>query len=68
MLAKADAEADAKVRATYLAQAEQLMLSDAPVAPIFFYVSKNLVSPSLSGWVDNLSDRHPSSQLCRKKD
>jgi oligopeptide transport system substrate-binding protein len=68
LLAKADNEADAKVRAGYLARAEQGMLADAPIAPIFFYISKNLVSPKITGWVDNLSDRHPSRYLCRKKD
>ncbi len=68
LLAKADNEADAQVRAGYLAQAERQMLLDAPLAPIFFYISKNLVSPDITGWVDNLSDRHPSRYLCRKKD
>lgn len=66
LLAKADGEPDAARRAIVLAQAEAAMLADAPVAPIFFYVSKNLVNPQITGWVDNLSDRHPSRYLCRK--
>jgi oligopeptide transport system substrate-binding protein len=66
LLAKADNEADAGRRALLLAQAERIMLDDAPVAPIFFYVSKNLVNPQITGWIDNLSDRHPGRYLCRK--
>jgi oligopeptide transport system substrate-binding protein len=64
LLADADNEPDAKVRAGYLAQAEQIMLRDAPVAPIFFYVNKNLVNPNVTGWVDNLVDHHRSRYLC----
>ncbi len=66
LLAKADNEADLKKRAAYLAQAEQLMLDDAPVAPIYFYISKNLVSPRITGWVDNLADWHRARYLCVK--
>jgi oligopeptide transport system substrate-binding protein len=64
LLAKADHEPDAKVRAGYLAEAERIMLADAPVAPIFFYVNKNLVSPKVTGWVDNILDHHRARYLC----
>ena len=66
-LAKADNEPDAARRAAFLARAEQAMLSDAPVAPIFFYVNKNLVSPNVTGWVDNLTDHHRTRYLCVKE-
>ena len=64
LLARADNEPDAKIRAGYLAQAEHIMLDDVAVAPIFFYVNKNLVSPKITGWVDNLTDKHRSRYLC----
>jgi len=64
LLAKADNEPDVNVRADFLAQAERIMLDDSPVAPIYFYVSKNLVSPRVSGWVDNIVDHHRVSYLC----
>ncbi|CAN7490466.1 peptide ABC transporter substrate-binding protein [Phenylobacterium sp. LjRoot164] len=67
LLAKADAEVDAQVRAGYLAQAEALMLDDAPVAPIYFYVNKNLVSPKVTGFVDNLVDQHRARYWCVAK-
>ena len=67
LLAKADNEPDPKLRAAELARAEQIMLSDATVAPLFFYVNKNLVSPKITGWVDNLTDWHRVKYLCMKK-
>lgn len=64
LIAKSDAEPDAAKRAAYLAQAEATMLDDATVAPTFFYVNKNLVSPRVTGFVDNLVDWHPTRFLC----
>jgi len=64
LLAKADNEPDVRKRAAYMAQAEQIMLDDAPVAPVFFYVNKNLVSPRVTGWVDNIIDHHRTRWLC----
>lgn len=68
LLDKADHEPDAKVRAAYLAQAERIMLSDAPVAPIYFHINKNLVSPKVTGWVDNIIDHHRIRYLCLRSD
>ncbi len=66
LLKKADNEPDAAVRAGHLAQAERTMLDDAIVAPVFFYVNKNLVNPGVTGWVANLGDIHPTQYLCRQ--
>lgn len=66
LLAKADNEPDALKRAGYLHDAERIMLDDAPIAPIYFYVNKNLVSPRVTGWVDNITDWHRSRYLCFK--
>ncbi len=46
-------------------QAESLMLADYPVIPLYFYVSKHLVSPSIKGFADNPLDLHPSRYLSR---
>ncbi|HEY5009044.1 MAG TPA: peptide ABC transporter substrate-binding protein, partial [Caulobacteraceae bacterium] len=67
LLAKADNEPDAKTRAAYLARAEEIMLSDATVAPVSFFVNKDLVNPRVTGWVDNLTDWHRIQYLCLKK-
>jgi hypothetical protein len=39
------------------------MLADHPVMPIYFYVSKHLVSPRVRGWGDNVLDYHYSQYL-----
>ena len=64
LLNKADQEADPIKRGVYLSQAEHMALEDATIAPIFHYVSKNLVSPKVTGWVDNLADWHRTQYLC----
>ena len=64
LLAKADQEPDAARRAAYMAEAERIMLDDAPIAPIFYYVNKNLVNPRVTGWTDNIVDKHRSRYLC----
>jgi oligopeptide transport system substrate-binding protein len=65
LLNKADNEPDAGKRADYLAQAEQMMLDDADVAPIDVGVNLNLVNGNITGWVDNDVDVHPIRYLCR---
>jgi oligopeptide transport system substrate-binding protein len=64
LLDKADQEKDISRRGEYLRQAEHIAMEDATVAPIYHYVSKNLVSPRLTGWVPNLADWHRSRYLC----
>ena len=39
-------------------QAEAIAMDDQPVIPIYYYVSKNLVSDRVKGWVDNTKDVH----------
>ena len=47
------------------ADAEREMLDDYPVIPLYFYVSKHLVSPAIQGFEDNPLDVHPSRFLSR---
>ena len=64
LLARADTEPDAVRRAGLLARAEAMMLEDVPVAPLYFTVSRNLVSPKVTGWTDNVTDIHRARYLC----
>lgn len=64
LLAKADEEADAEIRAGYLAEAERIMLEDAPIVPVYFLNTKALVNPRITGWVDNIIDHHRTRYLC----
>ncbi|NBU28279.1 MAG: peptide ABC transporter substrate-binding protein, partial [Caulobacteraceae bacterium] len=58
LMIQADNEPDAVKRAGILSRAETMMLTDAPISPIYFYINKNLVNPKITGWVDNLVDHH----------
>jgi oligopeptide transport system substrate-binding protein len=64
LLDKADHETDLVKRGQDLKQAEHMAMEDATIAPIFHYVSKNLVSPKITGWIPNLADWHRTRYLC----
>jgi oligopeptide transport system substrate-binding protein len=53
LMDEASVTGDAARRAALLEQAEGILLEEMPVIPIYFYVSKNLVSPRVDGWRDN---------------
>lgn len=48
-LQKARAEAQADKRLQYLREAEQVLLNDYPIIPIYFYQARRLVKPYLGG-------------------
>jgi oligopeptide transport system substrate-binding protein len=66
LLDQADHENDIAKRAAFLARAEALMLDDAPFVPIYFYVSKNLLNPKITGFGPNIADRHRIRWMCVK--
>jgi oligopeptide transport system substrate-binding protein len=53
LIAEADLTGDPVGRGQLLTRAEQLMLDDVALAPVYFAVSRTLVSPAVSGWIDN---------------
>lgn len=55
---------DADERASLLLRAEQILLEDAPIAPLFHEVNRSLVNPRVTGWVDNAVDTHRTRYLC----
>ncbi len=56
-------EIDLKKRAAILRKAEITAIEDAPILPIYYYVSKNLVAKRVKGWVDNPENIHPTRYL-----
>jgi oligopeptide transport system substrate-binding protein len=52
-------EGNRRLRTQIFRDAENLLLSDCPVIPIFFYNSVYLIHPSVEGWYPDLMDRHP---------
>ena len=63
LMRDAAAQADPEARRLCLEEAEREMLADHPVIPLYFYVSKHLVSPLVGGWQDNVLDYHYSQHL-----
>lgn len=64
LIAAANRELDMEVRASMLAEAEQMLIDDMPIIPIVFYVNKALVNPRVTGWNDNVLHLHRSRYLC----
>ena len=63
LLNRAAAEVDPAKRRGFLEQAEQVMLRDQPVIPIYFYVSKHLVKPRVTGWYSDIMNVTYSKDL-----
>ena len=66
LMQKAASQTDLGNRRLFLEEAERVMLADHPTIPIYFYVSKHLVSPEIEGWGDNVLDYHYSQHLSFK--
>jgi oligopeptide transport system substrate-binding protein len=65
LLKASDNEPDAAKRTVLLAQAEQMAMDDANLVPLYNLINSNMVSPHITGWVDNDADIHPIRDLCR---
>ena len=63
LMKRAAEQVDLGRRRLYLEEAERVMLADHPIIPLYFYVSRHLVSPKVSGWGDNVLDYHYSQHL-----
>lgn len=64
LVARANRELDMEIRASMLAEAEQMMIDDMPIIPIVFYINRALVNPNVTGWEDNVLHIHRSRYLC----
>jgi len=60
---KAAKEVDLKKRAEYLYKAEQIFMAEEPWMPLMHYGTKNLVSPKLVGFHQNIAGVYPSRFL-----
>ncbi len=60
LLKQAASEGDAAKRMAILADAEAIITEDISYIPLLYYSYKNLVSPKLSGFEQNVMDIHPT--------
>lgn len=63
ILARAIAESDPQQRQRLMRQAEAQLITDMPILPLYFYVTRSLVAERIAGWEDNISNVHPSRTL-----
>jgi ABC-type oligopeptide transport system substrate-binding subunit len=63
LMSRAASQMTRAARRLYLEEAESRLLKEHPIIPIYFYVSKHLVSPRVIGWQDNVLDYHYSQHL-----
>jgi oligopeptide transport system substrate-binding protein len=64
LMEAANLEKDANKRAKLMLDAETIMLGEHAVMPMWFLTNRNLVSPRVTGWVDNATDIHRARYLC----
>jgi oligopeptide transport system substrate-binding protein len=66
LLAEAETTVAPDEQMRLYAAAEAVLIEDAPIVPLYFYVSEHLVSPAISGYENNVFDRHPSRYLQKR--
>lgn len=59
LLAKSGREMNPGKRNEYFQQAEEILMTEVPIIPIYYYRNKALVQPSVREWKHNPLDRHP---------
>lgn len=52
-------EVDTEARLALMREAEEILLRELPVIPIYYYVSKDMVRPYVQGFHENVQDVHP---------
>ncbi|WIY52330.1 peptide ABC transporter substrate-binding protein [Devosia sp. YIM 151766] len=67
LLAQAATELDLVARAGMMHEAEAIAMDEFGVLPIYYYVSKWVISPRISGFEDNAVDRHLTRYLSKSE-
>lgn len=59
LVAAARYKIDPTERFALYRQAEEILMAESPIAPIYFYVNSKLMVPAVKGWHGNLINIHP---------
>ncbi|WP_323015267.1 peptide ABC transporter substrate-binding protein [Devosia sp.] len=65
LMVQASSEQDLAKRGEMLAAAEKIAMDEFAAIPIYWYVSKNVVSPKITGFEDNAKDIHRTRWLTK---
>ncbi|MFT4537591.1 MAG: oligopeptide transport system substrate-binding protein [Planctomycetota bacterium] len=57
-IAAAASEFDPVKRMQHFHRAEEILMEELPILPIYFYVTQNIFSPRIGGYFDNVQDEH----------
>ena len=63
LIADAKTELDPEKRMALFYRAEQILMDEMPILPLYYYVSRNMVRPYVRGFYNNLQDSHPLRAL-----
>jgi oligopeptide transport system substrate-binding protein len=63
LIRNAATEPDPQRRMEILRQAEEILLDELPIIPMYFYVSKHLVRTRVKGFFNTVQDEHPLQLL-----
>ena len=63
LIDRATRESNPEKRMRILHQAEEIIMGEIPVMPLYFYVSTNLVKPYVRGFFSNSQDLHPLTNI-----
>ncbi len=68
LITAARSEVDETRRLEILHQAEEILMREVPILPMYYYVSKNMVKPYVRGFYNNLQDLHPLDRIWIDRD
>ena len=63
LVEQAQQEPDTTKRMEYFHRAEQILMDQMPIIPIYFYVTTSMVRPYVKGFYPNIQDVHPLKAL-----
>ena len=63
LMDRSDTETDPEARSALMHEAEAIALAESAAIPIYYYLTENLVSPKVDGFVDNAFDKHRTRWL-----
>ncbi|WP_172124184.1 MULTISPECIES: peptide ABC transporter substrate-binding protein [unclassified Devosia] len=65
LVKSAAAESDLAARAKMLGDAEKIAMDETGAIPIYWYIAQNVVTPSITGFVNNAKDIHRTRWLTK---